>query len=326
MLDSKLQGNTSYSADCLIRARLTNPLELRGASSSQHPKSALTRYSQNPHFPSWVHLQEEHSPRREAVEPRAFSNSFRAWIGNTGALSLCINACEPSFPYLINQSKTWPCSAENTAGLSPIAPVGPMWLVLGCLLPGVVTDTLVATALYKNIDEQGPRLSDATSKHHKKTQEANRTNYCLLVKVRKKKDFSGTWKHPGVAFPSQTYVSFSPMHQGTVEKQGRPCSGSLHTGKVLERYLCLPARESTTQWPGEKRPPLAPCSEITWKEDSGEFSIFPFSSLSKWMFPLEKPSALPIFKTAQGLQPTYKLQKSAAGQDGNIFSSINPSS
>lgn len=34
---------TRYSADHSIRARLTNPLELRGASSSQHPKSALTR-------------------------------------------------------------------------------------------------------------------------------------------------------------------------------------------------------------------------------------------------------------------------------------------
>lgn len=43
LLDSKLQRNASYSADCLIRARLTNPLELRGASSSQHPKSALPR-------------------------------------------------------------------------------------------------------------------------------------------------------------------------------------------------------------------------------------------------------------------------------------------
>lgn len=158
-----------------------------------------------------------------------------------------------------------------------------------------------------------------------KTQEANGTGYYLIANVgKKKKYFSGTWKPTGIAFPSQTHASFSPMHQGTVEKQGSAQAASIQERSFGE--VCLPPGHGKHN-PVKKWPPLALCSEATWKEDSGEFSIFPFSpSLSKWMFPLEKLIALLSFKTAWGLQPIYKLQKSVAGRDGNVFSSINPSS
>ena len=73
-------------------------------------------------------------------------------------------------------------------------------------------------------------------------------------------------------------------YQAAVEKQGRQCSGSFYTAKKFWRGVFA-------SWPGRaqpsdlgKRPPLVLCLEVTWKAHSGEFSIFPFSSLFKWMF------------------------------------------
>lgn len=72
LLNSKLQRNTSYPADCLIRARFTNPAELKRSNPALSTQNLPLQDSQNPHSPGQVHLQESIQPEEKLLSQRHF--------------------------------------------------------------------------------------------------------------------------------------------------------------------------------------------------------------------------------------------------------------
>lgn len=188
--------------------------------------------------------------------------------------------------YLINQGKTWPCSAVKTAG-----PCCPSYQWDQYCQYGTISLSPV-----KNINEWARSMHWET--HRKVLRENWESNslFYLLNSHSESKSFENLEAQEALyVIHSLTLIllphikALQKSAEGTARASWQPAakqlfhqsqvsSSSFHTGKrVAGRSfgVCLLDRERTTQWPGKKWPLLTPYSEATWKEELEKLSASP---------------------------------------------------